>query len=86
MLDDNGVPVTQQYKGEWEYKKSTGDRSGKVADDAEGTNEMTVYVQCKKFLEMKKDKRYDITGTACYNKASQIYIWDPSQVKEVKAE
>ena len=91
----DGKPVTQQNSKTkaWEYKKSSGDRSGIIADDAEGTNAITVNVQCKKYLNMKKDTKYDVVGTACYYSGAkapatkeQIYIWQPSQVKEVKAE
>ena len=84
--NEDGTPKTYQNKGVWQYSKSSGDRTGEVAEDANGTNKIKVNVQCKKYLNMDKDKIYNIVGTACYNKSNQIYIWDPSNVKEVKAE
>lgn len=86
LTNEDGTPQTELYKGAWQYKKSSGDRTGEVAEDANGTNKIKVNVQCKKYLNMDKDKIYNIVGTACYNKSNQIYIWDPSNVKEVKAE
>ena len=84
--NEDGTPKTYQNKGVWQYSKSSGDRTGEVAEDANGTNKIKVNVQCKKYLNMDKDKIYNIVGTACYNKSNQIYIWDPSNVKEVEAE
>ena len=85
VVDADGNNVVEQNKGTWQYKKTTGDRKGKIADDADGTNELEVYVQCKKYLDMKKDKRYNVIGTTGVNNSTkQINIWDPSQVKEVK--
>lgn len=82
--NEDGTPKTYQNKGVWQYSKSSGDRTGEVAEDANGTNKIKVNVQCKKYLNMDKDKIYNIVGTACYNKSNQIYIWDPADVKEVK--
>lgn len=86
--NEDGTPKTYQDSKtkEWKYSKSSGDRSGKIAEDTENkTNEIAVSIQFKKFLNMDADKRYSVIGTACKYNSNQIYIWDPSHVKEVKA-
>lgn len=86
LTNEDGTPQTELYKGKWQYKKSSGDRSGKIAEDTENkTNEIAVNIQSKIFLNMDADKRYDVVGLACKNTSNQIYIWEASQVKEHKA-
>ena len=85
--NEDGTPKTyKNNKGVWQYSKSSGDRSGKIAEDAENkTNEIAVNIQNKIFLNMDADKRYDVVGLACKYTSNQIYIWEASQVKEHKA-
>ena len=86
LTNEDGTPQTELYNGKWQYKKSSGDRSGKIAEDTQNkTNEIAVYIQSKIFLNMNADKRYDVVGLACKNTSNQIYIWEASQVKEHKA-